>query len=208
MEDLLTQLERHGLLAQLPSFHTPAERAILLAGEPPDGAYLLQSGQAVVRTLDSRGGSTILHRYLPGEIFGELELICQQDTATTVYAATDCRGYYIPAADFLPLLQRENWLCLYLLHKLAHLQLVEVPKVDSRRTLTVRQKVAQLLLENADESGIVALDKQEAADVLRVTLRSVHRALRQLQDADLIGAGPHRVQLLDPEALRQLLGPV
>lgn len=208
MGDLLTQLERHGLLSQLPSFHTPADRAILLAGEPPDGAYLLESGQAVVRTLDSRGGSTILHRYLPGELFGELELICGQNVATTVYAATDCRGYRIPAADFLPLLARENWLCMYLLHKLAALQLEEVPRVDARRSFTVRQKVAQLLLDSADAGGTVVLDKQETADILRITLRSVHRALRQLQDEGLVCASAHRVQLLDEQALRRLLPPV
>ena len=68
--------------------------------------------------------------------------------------------------------------------------------------------MAQLLLDSADAGGTVVLDKQETADILRITLRSVHRALRQLQDEGLIRALAHRVQLLDEQALRRLLPPV
>ena len=75
------------LLGHFVPFACKNGEAILLQGEVPEWACLLTEGEAVVRTLDPDGFSAILYRYRPGEIFGDLEIVCRQRVITTVFAA-------------------------------------------------------------------------------------------------------------------------
>ena len=150
------------------------------------------------------GFSAILYRYRPGEIFGDLEIVCRQRVITTVFAAGDCRGCRIGGAALLALLQRDAGLALRLYEKTARQQLNQSLERTGAKGKTVAVRLAALLLANADENGVVTLPKQEMADALFTTLRSVHRALQKLEQAGLVRADRRAVTLLAREELAAL----
>lgn len=196
MDNILEYLVQRGLLGHFAPFACKNGEAILLQGEVPEWACLLTEGEAVVRTLDPDGFSAILYRYRPGEIFGDLEIVCHQRVITTVFASGDCRGYRIGGEELLALLQRDAGLALRLYEKTARQQLNQSLERTGAKGKTVVVRLAALLLASADENGVVTLPKQEMADALLTTLRSVHRALQKLEQAGLVRADRRAVTLL------------
>ena len=92
MDNILEYLVQRGLLGHFAPFACKNGEAILLQGEVPEWACLLTEGEAVVRTLDPDGFSAILYRYRPGEIFGDLEIVCHQRVITTVFPLAPVRS--------------------------------------------------------------------------------------------------------------------
>lgn len=204
VDNILEYLAQRGLLGHFSPFACKNGEAILLQGEVPEWACLLTEGEAVVRTLDPDGFSAILYRYRPGEIFGDLEVVCRRRVITTVFAAGDCRGYRIGGEALLALLRQDAGLALRLYEKTARQQLDQSLERTGAKGKTVAVRLAALLLASADEQGVVTLPKQEMADALFTTLRSVHRALQQLEQAGLVRSDRRAVTLLSREELAAL----
>ena len=205
LTDLLSELKDRNILNQFDTFIAPAGSAILLQGEPADQVYILATGQALVCLLFPDGKLATLFRGGAGDVFGEAELICMRNIVTTVYAETQCTGYCLPRSAFLVLLQRENWLCFQLLCTAEERSLDRITQLLQRGRQTSTQKVAQFLLESAGSAVRVPVTKQSIANVLQISVRSVHRALQQMQQQGLIINNSQQVQIINRPALCALL---
>lgn len=98
---------------QLISF--PKDKIIIRKGDPADNFYIIVTGR--VEILNDAGiPMTALG---PGDVFGEMSLICNENINATVQAGNDCEALFINQQQFKKLMEHEPSLHMYFTKLLA-----------------------------------------------------------------------------------------
>jgi CRP/FNR family cyclic AMP-dependent transcriptional regulator len=177
---------------------------ILLEGESGSGVYFVRSGYAKVFRTSEEGRVQTLSMLGPGQQFNEVPALDSGPNPASVEAMTDIEGYFLSRADFLRIVERYPQVSLAILQSLAGRlrQLVDLASDLSLRT--VPQRLAKLLLEQAQVAG--RLTQHEMAARLGTVREVVGRALKTLTDEGVIRVDGNRVVILDRESLERRAG--
>ena len=186
--------------------------AIFMAGDPTDRLYLLQEGmvrlykpyghygEATVELLNDRGG------------FGEFDLSGRAGQRCSAQTLTDCRVAALRKADLRQVMVRQPELALGLFslvsQKLRHSEQamdVLMHREVSSRLSTLLPRLAQRFSSDAeDEAGaVIPLSHSEIADMIASTREAVSKALKNLEDEELIELGKRRIIVKDQQALTE-----
>ena len=184
----------------------PANSEIYGENEPADYLYKIVSGTVRTYKVLVDGRRQIGAFYLPGDIFG---LETADEHTFSAEAITDCKITVIKRSAVMALAARDNEVARQMwaltareLHRLQEHSLVLIKSAEER--------VAGFLLEMADRvpsGGAVELpmSRQDIADYLGLTIETVSRTLKVLQDAATIEvAKRRRILLRNRSALRRL----
>ncbi|MDQ3930242.1 MAG: cyclic nucleotide-binding domain-containing protein [Chloroflexota bacterium] len=120
METLERQVKEFG--SRVQRRHYSRNEEVVREGSPADKVYIISHGMlAVTRTSPLTGETHHLAYLKPGDLLGELEALeGPHSLATaTATAVTQVDLLEIGSADFLDMLQRENWVLMDLSRKLA-----------------------------------------------------------------------------------------
>jgi CRP-like cAMP-binding protein len=176
--------------------------------EPADYLYKIVSG--TVRTykvlVDGRRQVGAFH--LPGDIFG---FETGDEHTFSAEAITDCKIIVIKRSAVMALAARDNDVARQMWELTAR-ELQRVQKHSLVLIKTAEERVAGFLLEMADRvasGGTVELpmSRQDIADYLGLTIETVSRSLKLLEDAAAIEvARRRRILLRNRPALRRLNG--
>jgi len=176
--------------------------------EPADYLYKIVSG--TVRTykvlVDGRRQVGAFH--LPGDIFG---FETGDEHTFSAEAITDCKIIVIKRSAVMALAARDNDVARQMWELTAR-ELQRVQKHSLALIKTAEERVAGFLLEMADRvasGGTVELpmSRQDIADYLGLTIETVSRSLKLLEDAAAIEvARRRRILLRNRPALRRLNG--
>jgi len=176
--------------------------------EPADYLYKIVSG--TVRTykvlVDGRRQVGAFH--LPGDIFG---FETGDEHTYSAEAITDCKIIVIKRSAVMALAARDNDVARQMWELTAR-ELQRVQKHSLVLIKTAEERVAGFLLEMADRvasGGTVELpmSRQDIADYLGLTIETVSRSLKLLEDAAAIEvARRRRILLRNRPALRRLNG--
>ncbi len=90
-----------------PVFFT-AGSPLVRQGQPADGAYLIESGDADVMTALPGGGKAAVAKLGPGSVLGEMALLESGVRSATVIARTPVAGHFIERDSFRMLLAQSN----------------------------------------------------------------------------------------------------
>ena len=174
--------------------------------EPADYLYKIVSGTVRTYKVLVDGRRQIGAFYLPGDIFG---LETADEHTFSAEAITDCKITVIKRSAVMALAARDNEVARQMwaltareLHRLQEHSLVLIKSAEER--------VAGFLLEMADRvpsGGAVELpmSRQDIADYLGLTIETVSRTLKILEDAATIEvAKRRRILLRNRSALRRL----
>jgi CRP/FNR family transcriptional regulator, nitrogen fixation regulation protein len=174
--------------------------------EPADYLYKIVSG--TVRTykvlLDGRRQIGAFH--LPGDIFG---FETGNEHTLSAEAITDCKITVIKRSAVMALAARDNDVARQMWELTAR-ELQRVQKHSLALIRTAEERVAGFLLEMADRvanGGTVELSmsRQDIADYLGLTIETISRTLKLLEDAAAIEvARRRRILLRNRSALRRL----
>ena len=174
--------------------------------EPADYLYKIVSG--TVRTykvlLDGRRQIGAFH--LPGDIFG---FETGNEHTLSAEAITDCKITVIKRSAVMALAARDNDVARQMWELTAR-ELQRVQKHSWALIRTAEERVAGFLLEMADRvanGGTVELSmsRQDIADYLGLTIETISRTLKLLEDAAAIEvARRRRILLRNRSALRRL----
>jgi CRP-like cAMP-binding protein len=106
-------------------------------GQPADGAYIIESGDADVTTALPGGGTALVAKLGPGSVLGEMALLDSGVRSATVVARSPVAGHFIERDGFRMLLAQRN-----------------------RAAFTIQARIARTLCERLRElnSKIVADD--------------------------------------------------
>lgn len=177
---------------------------ILLEGERDCGVYFVQRGVVKILRSSEDGRTQTLAIVGPGQSFNEVPAVDGGPNPASAEAMTECTVYTVPRADFSRLLDRYPQVSRAMLRTFAA-RLRQLVELASDLTLrTVSQRLAKLLLEQANIAG--QLTQHEMAARLGTVREVIGRSLRALSDEGLLRVEGHRIIITDPEGLKRKAG--
>ncbi len=201
------------------SFHDRGAEAgdlISAAGDEARRLYVVLSGKVKVVRHTLAGQDVVLDLLGPGDFFGTLSVLGDNEYPDTAYAQTGCCVISVAAADFQAIMQR------YPPVALAALAIVQErlhAAHDLIRQLSaepVECRIAAALLRLAGRLGRVEgdriviqspLSRQDLADMVGTTLETASRVISQFRKDGLIDSGRHWIAIRNRQKLAALAGP-
>ena len=185
--------------------HAAAGSPLLEQGSDADHIGIITRGE-VELTHRRRGRRAVLQVLHPGDVYGDIPLLCALPTPFGARAASDVRVIELDAARFWALLEQRPQVCRRVLFSVAS----RLERMQ-RRLLTItagdltHQVAALLLDETGPEAGIVPLSQVTIAELLGATRPSVNRVLKTLEAAGHLRLSYRRIEVLDPLGLDSAL---
>lgn len=157
-----------------------------------NGQFLLQQGQQVARTLVIKEGITkcflseendkdyIVEFLGEGEILGDIEVIRNIKCLCSIQAITPVKAYLVAIPFFKSLMNENLEFNKLLLGEFAERIINTSTRASFQQLYTVESGLAKLLELQAQQH--IAISKEDMAAYLGVTIRSLNRALKNLNN--------------------------
>ena len=188
----------------------PKNSVILFEDDPGDALYIVSTGQVKVVLIGEDGREVILSVLGDGDFFGEMSLIDDEPRSAHVIAMRDSHLLVLRRDDFQLQLEQHPKVALELLRVLVQRLRRADEKIGGLVLLDVNGRVAQLLLDLAEESGgpniTRKLTHHTIAQMIGSSRETVSRAMRELVDRGLIDVSRREITIKDHDALRALAG--
>jgi CRP/FNR family transcriptional regulator, cyclic AMP receptor protein len=183
----------------------PKGSVILFEDTPGDSLFIVRAGRVKVVLVAEDGREVILGVLGVGDHFGELSLIDDQPRSAHVIAMEDATLLVLRQEDFKKRVEATPAVAWALLTELSRRLRRADGKIGGLVLLDVPGRVAQLLLDAADESGGDSIEKplthQVIAQMIGASRETVSRTMRDFQDAGLITVHRRRISVRDRSGL-------
>lgn len=188
----------------------PKNSVILFEDDPGDALYIVSTGQVKVVLIGEDGREVILSVLGDGDFFGEMSLIDDEPRSAHVIAMRDSHILVLRRDDFQSQLEQHPKVALELLRVLVQRLRRADEKIGGLVLLDVNGRVAQLLLDLAEESGGPKITRKlthhTIAQMIGSSRETVSRAMRELVERGLIDVSRREITIKDHDALRGLAG--
>ena len=189
----------------------PKNSVILFEDDPGDALYVVAEGQVKVVLIGEDGREVILSVLGSGEFFGEMALIDDEPRSAHVIAMEDSSLLVLRREEFQGILRQSPGIAVALLRELSRRLRRVDEKVGSLVLLDVNGRVAQLLLELADEEKDGAritrrLTHHTIAQMIGSSRETVSRTMRELVDRGLIHVSRRDIEIRDRPGLEAAAG--
>ncbi len=203
----------HFILASELSIQNPEpDSQLFSAGDSPKYLYILASGAVTIEKYDHNGKRIIINKFTKsGTLFGEVYLYLDKhpyDYSCRALGRTEILR--ISKDRFLELqAESSNYqgkLAFNMLRILAHKAYFLNQKLQIHSSYTLRQKIANYLLQNANGNNLVKLhfNREQFAEFIGTTRPSLSRELRKMETEGLIRIKRNQIELLNPETFSTL----
>jgi CRP/FNR family transcriptional regulator, cyclic AMP receptor protein len=188
----------------------PRNSVILFEDDPGDALYVVAHGQVKVVLIGEDGREVILSVLGEGEFFGEMALIDDEPRSAHVIAMNDSTLLVIRREDFQGILRQQPSIALALLRALSRRLRRVDEKVGSLVLLDVNGRVAQLLLELAEEAGSERITRRlthhTIAQMIGSSRETVSRTMREFVEKGHIEVSRREIVIRDRAALEASAG--
>jgi CRP-like cAMP-binding protein len=204
--DILAPLsgEEHAWVAANTAMVTCGRGRVFYGSEDAgDVVFLLKHGKVNLFRLSAEGRKLTVATLEAGACFGEMALLGQGMYGCHAEAASDCLLCVMSRHDLQTLIRRNPEVGLRLLEVLGRRLLQREDDLESLAFRGVPERLATLLLREADAWGVVAgQTHQELAERLGTYRETVSQTLGRFRAEGLVAVEPRRIRLLDPDRLR------
>jgi CRP/FNR family cyclic AMP-dependent transcriptional regulator len=130
-----------------------ADQMLFLAGDPPDGCYLIEQGLLKVTIVSATGGERILAILGPGAVVGELAMIdgAARSSSVSTLRETDLR--FISRSDFQTFTDQHPEVMRHIMAVLAKRLRDTNMVIAAASFLSLKGRVARAMLNLADAFG-------------------------------------------------------
>ncbi len=186
---------------------------VYLPGDPAETIYLVNGGRVKISKVTRDGKALTLNYCGPSEVFGESSLVDGGAREEMAEAMENSMISEIERGVFEELLMSNAMLGLEMTKLLAKRRLDLENKVETLVFRDVTSKLAELLLELADEYGVedsrgtliaLKITHQELANLIGSTRETVSLTLSQFKRKHLLTTEGRKVIVTDTESLRAL----
>ena len=188
---------------------------VVREGERLGSVVVLLDGLVKVVASSFDGDEHILALRGPGEVIGDLSVICDSTASATVEVLEDVEATVVPAGAYLEFLRSHPEFMLGQLRRVIEV----LRQSDSKRlelaTMDLTARVARGLLESAtagrsaapgaDDHG-VPVSQEELAHLCGASREAVARVLRTFRDRGWVRTERRRVVVVDREGLESVTG--
>lgn len=209
--------EERRALIELGRVQEVASGSILFQhGDRYQGFYLVLEGTVHIYRLSPEGRMLVLHVMRPGESFAEVPLFEEQVDSTypaTAETLADSTLLFFPADAFLSFVDANPRTALHMLGQMSKRLRKAVRQLDAVSLQDVQERLARHLVEQVptvsddpDTPPTLELDipKSVLAAELGTVPETLSRALRSLEEKNLIRSGASEIAITDVRGLRQL----
>ena len=196
--------EGQRIFSRAMHLHSFAQGATpIMRGEAIAGAYLVVSGRLRVVTLAADGREAMLYAISPGEscVLAINSLFNEVPYPATVIADLDTQVAFIPGDAWRSLFRTESEIQSITLRALSVAVVRLIAELDKVYGLSLRGRLAALLLERASSDGTVAMTQQQIAADLGTAREVVARMLSDWGRRGVVENRRGRVLLRDLRAL-------
>jgi CRP-like cAMP-binding protein len=159
---------------------------IINPNEPVKYFYLLTLGSAKLTHEDPEAAPLIIDIYHSGDFMGEMEMVGLSTTDRSISALTRCELRRFSKEQFFKLWTETKDFSTRLLYiHCQRLLRAGDDKVNSERTI-LRDRVFRLIQLNLNEKGFFCYTKQILSEMAGVSIRSLNRSLKELEEDRLI----------------------
>jgi len=190
----------------------PKDKIIFLEDEEGDTLFIILKGTVKIASFSEKGNEIIFSILGEGDFFGDMSLLDGKPRSASVISIEDTEMQLIRRADFYNLLEQYPRIAMKLLEELASRIRKADNRIESLALLDVSGRVAGILLQLAEESGIKLRNQviikarpthQDLANMVGTTRETVTRVLKQLELKNYIHMSGKDVTILDVELLRK-----
>ena len=174
-------------------------------GEDSTAAYVIERGEAeLYRT--RAAGRRVVGRVRSGAVIGDIAMFQGHPYISSARAVTPVRAFRLERTRLLPLLIEHPVIAMrWLVAGLSQLEATQ-QRVIRLMHRTVREQVAEVLLDEADAYGEVHLSQSSLADLLGASRQSINEALSGMRESGSIETGYRVVRVVEPDDLREVAG--
>lgn len=173
------------------NFH--AKTVIVKKDEEPKYIYIVYSGTLKIFNEFQNGRILEIAIVNDMDFVGLIEILASKEKiAATVETVTDCIALRISKKDFLKWMESDHYLALIVAKKMAkdfyNIAYSNGELLLNSAMYTIISFVIQLAKDDIDKGQIAFINKkrQQIADELGISLRTVHRNVKQLKQENLI----------------------
>ena len=174
-------------------------------GTAANAAYVIQRGQVELSRM-RKEGRRVVGRVGEGAVIGDIAMFQNQPYISSAKAVGPVVAFRLDRNKLLPVLLEHPMIAMrWLVAGLTQLEQMQ------RRVLrlmhrTVREQVAEMLVDEADRYGEVHLSQNSLATLLGASRQSVNEALSSLRGQGLVETGYRVVRVLDEAGLAGIAG--
>lgn len=202
----LAEAELAAFAALLRERRYPKGSLILSQGDPGEALYLIAAGQVKVVLIHEDGREVILSVLGENSFFGEMALLDQEPRSAHVVAMTDSLLLQLRREDFQARLRHGPDVAIALLRELSRRLRRADETIASLMLLDVNGRIANLLLELADEEGGTRITRRlthaTIGQMVGASRETVSRTMRSLVNRNVLRVSRREILLLDRDALR------
>jgi CRP-like cAMP-binding protein len=186
----------------------PKNRLLFRAGDPSEGLWIVERGRVRLYRANRDGREQVLHEQGPGQSLAEVPLFDGGPYPANARAQEDSVLLFLSREDFREVYRSEPEVAEAMIRELGGRLRRAVFLIEKISLRDVPSRVGLTLLEMAragegrdDGAFTLPMSQARLAEGLATTRESVARALRTLQDEELIEREGARIRIPDPEAL-------
>lgn len=188
----------------------PKNSVILFEDDPGDALYIVSTGQVKVVLIGEDGREVILSVLGDGDFFGEMAIIDDEPRSAHVIAMKDSHLLVLRREAFQAQLEQNPKIALKLLRVLVQRLRRADEKIGGLVLLDVNGRVAQLLLDLAEESGGPKITRRlthhTIAQMIGSSRETVSRAMRELVERGFIEVSRREITIRQRDSLHSLAG--
>ena len=201
-------------ISKLGSNRTYKKDSVILMEEDAGSAlFVIVNGKVKISRTSTDGREVILTYLTDSDFFGEMAILDGMTRSATVIAAEDSELFIIQRDDFLNLLKERPEVSIALLQELTKRLRSADMKIKSLSLKDAEGKVATVLLQLADDigiirKGIVEIDKlplqQDLANMAGTSRETISRTLHSFAKKGLVELDGSKLKILNYEQFKDL----
>jgi CRP-like cAMP-binding protein len=200
---------RRELIAHAWTRHVAAGQPICYVGEPGHNMMAIVVGTVRISLPTVRGRDVILADLPAGELFGEIAMLDGKSRSANATALTNCELLVLDRQRVLPILEKYPTACL----KMMEILCARIRRSDERMAdiafFDLPSRLAKTLLNYPTPGHSIAklsLSQRELAEMAGGTRENVNRCMRDWHRRGILKLKDRWTIILQPEALRRLVG--
>lgn len=181
----------------------PNGKFILEQGEIYNTFFIIVEGYADIFVESEQGKKYYLSTYDKGQFIGELEMFEQKPYMSRIESRGPVTTLELGRDKYLKWLECDQNFSMYILRTLCGGTYSSMQKMGNNTLYTLKQRICQFLIENADGRGVLRmpLSAELLSERMAVTSRSVNRVLKELKDKDILETKKTDVVIKDYQRL-------
>lgn len=196
-----------------PAIHLGRKCPLYYQGDPASTVYVVKEGRMCITTYSKAGMEQQLYIAEQGALFGEHACLLSIPHVTSAVAIVDSTVYAIPLAVFQEKLKENPELNQVVMQILCRKNSLLIARLLSQTSVVSLQRVAQTLIDMAQEYGTetedgleisIRFSHQDVANLLHISRVTVTKAFQSMTQANILLRKDNRILVRDRERLVQL----